>query len=281
MRKPVCIGLLTVVLVGCTAPASSPQPSTSPPTSTGQAVHDAPKQVPPWEPSGFRLEGKQLPRDFQGTDGKAFGELFKKVSDNAAKGPYETTAQHRARIRDLKAALSPIDPGQDYAFVIPDVLFSYDADRGAYVPITGFCGYADTWAKTDHPDPACVIATSITEGDAYGGATASGGAAQGGRTIGDYYALVIPLHTARRFLKDGQWTSKCPTPIEHARTLAGLTIEYALVGRVSSAAAVPVPDNTQKPGTFLWGHGIPFAPSQLICFVRETGEVLSETASQR
>lgn len=262
MRTLACVALVGLTLSGCNQPAA---PSAPVATSI-----ETPRVPPaPWRPTAFRLEGKTLPRDFQGNDGRAFGQLFEEISKKAAKGEYETSAAHRQRLQNLKGVLAPIDPAQEYAFVVPGVLFQYDADHQAYAPLTGFCGYADTWATTDHPDPACTIAKSISQTHSTVGRYPN---------IGDYYALVIPLKTARHFLKNGSWSATCPTPLDHARGLEGLTIEYALVGRVSGAEGIRVPNDTNTPGTFLWGHGIPFAPSRLICFVRETGEVLSSTS---
>ncbi len=290
MRKIWALGVLSITVAACNS-----QPPPAPTTTSGAtSSHSAPMTpsapAKPWAPVDFDTHATALPPDYAGTDGVKFARLFLEVSKKNAKSDYETTAQHNARMKNLRQALAPLDPNAHYAFVMPHILQEYDADKGSFKQVTGGCSEVILTADRRDPDVSCEFARILTEGSQYIGSNAFGVSKPVQKVRGDFYALVMKRSATRRFLDRYQeWKVPCPARPDKARLLDGKTIDIALVGKISGAETISVDDDFKEPkitdvapeDRFVEGHGIPFEPTSLVCFVRESGEILSSTNLHR
>jgi hypothetical protein len=247
----------------------------NPAASQAAAAPVAPK---PWEPIPYDDKATVLP-GLPGNDAQKFFSLFKERTTAAAKGEFETTEQFKARIANADSILAPLSVTKKYGFFTRGRL-EYDADKQLFKSFSG------EWCSNGYPFDdliSCQLGSYTETQDNYVGSNAFGATATVDRERGeDYYLLFSRKSKSARALKDKEnyfLPIKCPVPVEKAKQVKD-TISVLVVGRIEKPEWVRglarIEDATvQNPReAYYQSYGIPFALTEIVCYVRTTGEIL-------
>lgn len=232
-------------------------------------------------PSG----ASKLPPNYVGLDGNKTFQLFKSKSQSLKKNEFEKDEEFKIRIQNVD--LSPLSSNVEYAFPF-EIRINYDANNERYI-------IENIFDSKSHSTEGELVLFKITplERDLnnYIGSNAFGVTANVTNINSTYFSIAFPLKSA--FLKqlftkssinsDYFFSDKFPLPIDKAKDLDKKNIEALLIGEFTNVEIINnisgvAPTLSRPQGFTTIQNAVPFKPTQIIYYVKQTGEILSRKA---
>lgn len=254
----------------------------------GAQHHSSPPTAPSslWVPTPFETP---IQPGYSGLDLKSFYAFVNARVGDRKKGEFETTGAYDARFSDVGKSLAPLGSASLIAFVIPAVKFVYNADSQSYA-IEGFlCMEAPSYVESNG-FTVCRLGPATHTRDSYAARNAFGTTVSVTRTTEDNLAFAVP--NGSKFLQSAvldrseplKYPIKdvLPMSVANARALAGKTLAALIVGRVTAPKFLEGESFHTDPKinvpfeTFTSDYALPFEPTKLYYYVKETGEVLKQ-----
>tara|TARA_B100000378_G_scaffold239676_1_gene207640 strand:+ start:5543 stop:6322 length:780 start_codon:yes stop_codon:yes gene_type:complete len=238
-----------------------------------------------WRPTPFT---GAIPAGYSGENADQFLRVLL-AAPKVKKDEFETTADFEARSAKAIPQISPIDPGAAYAFRLP-VSATYDADSQSYKIDTQYgCGPSGYAFMGDSPI-LCTILERVERQGSYNASNAFGANANVTKVLNTKISITLPKAVLSRrdlFRKVGIGLDNSYTldhriyiPINKAAAFRGKNIQAIFVGSIVSANVVIGRGMHAGPSVGspyeITGReiGLPFAPSKVLFYVVETGEIL-------
>lgn len=297
MRRIALLCSIAGVAVACAAMAAPQKaPVKKPPSAAAPAAKLAPKpastrEAAPapvvWKPVAYPGSSASLPTGYKGDDPLRFLDILVASEKKQAKDEFETTAAYEARMANATDLIAPLDMQTTYAFQM-EVSSKYDADKQVFTFGREYdeqCA-ADSYTKED-ADFVCTLKTDLDPSEKYQAQNGYGATFVVTKIRGRKVGITAPksVLSHKELFKKGIINSYAvnhtlPMPLDQALQLRGKTIAMLWVGRVSGTKKVPgralLSDATSSHPTdiFVMNYGLPFAPTEIVFYVIETGQIL-------
>ena len=171
---------------------------------------------------------------FSGSNVPLLRDYLVRSNAAAAKGEFETTSDHEARLHDLRTLLAPIDATKFYAFPVVPVSAKYEADQQEWhLTTTGGCkSYPGREALWE-----CLSAIQRVERPGYMGQNAYGATAMISNVTYNDIRFVVSstFPKAKEVFREGglgeyELDIRFAMPIKVARRYAGAAFEVYAIG---------------------------------------------------
>lgn len=264
------------------APAKKPVPAAAKP-----APKPAPAPAAPWKPVPYPGSTSALPAGYKGADAWRFLTVFKAAETTTKKDEFETTAAYEARMANASSAIAPIDMQATYAFAA-EVKSQYDADKQEYTftqPYNLSCGTESYVA--DKAPVVCVTQTERDEPEEYEAQNGYGAKFTVTKIRGREVGVVMPRSAlSHREVFENPYGNSfkikrtLAMPLDQASQLRTKTIAMLYVGRIDGTKKVNGPTmlldatSARPRDVFVYSTGLPFAPTEIVFYVVETGQIL-------
>lgn len=260
--------------------------------SIGIEANTAQSKTPPLNTKFLRAfpgSSEALPKGYRGVDANNFIDLFKSRTEKLERGQFEKTEEFIKRTSDLKSILAPISLEEYYAFATDNVAVAYNADAETItVRLYGSC---QDGTRTDGVQGyiTCRLSPLTERSRSYVASNSYGAQTKVTRFEGTYFGVTIKPGSS---IIDGYKGEKYSThkwievhdtlsmPLQKAKGLDLRGVAALFVGRVVGKELVLGPLTDSIP-TFDFPFGnkrqtfaIPFEVSELVFYIRATGEIL-------
>lgn len=272
------------------APAKKPAPAAAKAAPAAAKPAPAPAAAPaqaPWKPSAYPGSASALPAGYKGDDPLRFLDILVASEKKQAKDEFETTAAYEARMANATDLIAPLDMQTTYAFQM-EVASKYDADKQAFTFGREYdeqCA-ADSYTKEDAAF-VCTLKTDLEPSEKYEAQNGYGARFTVTKIRGRKVGITVPKAVLSKsdVFKKGIINSfavnhTLAMPLDQASQLRGKTIAMLFVGKMAGTKKVPgralLSDATSSRPTdiFVMNYGLPFAPTEIVFYVVETGQVL-------
>ena len=231
------------------------------------------------------VQGKErLPHNYEGVDGPAFFNAFKKGMGSLHKRKGETIEQFMIRASDMDKVFKPISTRLTYAFKVPGLSGRYSTSKQAYV-FGGKHGYGCTASGFREGYVTCVLGEYVESGKVPDRASAGTRVNKRANTAREVHGLAIPLDS--RLLQDYfkldrnrfYFDRTLPAPQPKDRRVSVLFVGNVLVDRFVDDAGQPLqPVIRERRAAKNSEYDVPFNVTRIIFYVQQTGEIVEQVA---
>ena len=247
-----------------------------------------------WSPLPYPTDATQLAPNFRGLDPKAVWQFFVSKKRGFEKGEFETTEQFQQRLANSSQALSPLSAENEYAFFLKNVTPKYNADSQTYEASDYVFCKKTLGLGDDKGWVTCKIDSVKRERDSYVGTNSYGASARIERTVGKDLAIAtqegsdfllsnaFERNAYSQYASTFDLKSQFAVPLHKAKSLAQYKLGLLLVGKFTTAKIIDGrsvlidPTVSEPTDIFITQDAVPFAPTRLVLFVIETGEIVAD-----
>jgi hypothetical protein len=247
-----------------------------------------------WKPEVYSDNLSKLPPNYKGTNPIKFWSNLKAKEALLDKKDLETTEEYKNRISNIDSAYLPLSKNDQYAFLIAEAKFDYDADNEEY-KLNNFDGLKCNRTLSSSEYMGCIVDTVASKISGYKGVNSFGVSlnikkireTNFGIAVNNSHPFIQSLGKNDYSIYSHTFKETFKVSLAKAKLLKNQKLGFLIVGNITEFKTTDGWPHIKEPvidsptDVFIDTDAVIFDPKKAVLYVIGTGEILGEKVFQQ
>lgn len=246
-----------------------------------------------WQPEVYNDTLTKLPPNYKGTNSIKFWSTLKAKESLLDKKDLETTEEYNNRISNIGSAYLPLSKSDQYAFLIAEAKFDYDADNEEY-KLSNFDGLKCNRTLSSNDYMGCIVDTVTSKTTSYKGVNSYGLSlnikkireTNFGIAVNNSHPFIKSLGPNDYSIYSHNYNDTFKVGLSKAKLLKNEKLGLLIIGNITEFKTTDGWPHIKEPvidsptDVYIDTDAVPFDPKKAVLYVIGTGEILGEKVFQ-